>query len=171
MSQRELGLWDPVTNTHILFIRYQKAQEHTCPKLLTFFTIFTLHRQTSRSLLHCWSWTQVMECCYHIMMQTRTWSTSVERYSDIDSNLLQRNMCKSIFPSLIMTCFMCVFLCMCVCRGTAASVTLRSQRSRHTSTISTPSALKSPREGWASCLREAWTSPNVRSLGKIRIMQ
>ncbi|CAG08879.1 unnamed protein product, partial [Tetraodon nigroviridis] len=48
-------------------------------------------------------------------------------------------------------------------RGTAASGTLRSQRSLRTSTTSTPSAARSPRGGWASCPREGWTSVSVRS--------
>ena len=38
--------------------------------------------------------------------------------------------------------------------------------SRRTSTTSAPSAVRSPREGWASCPREAWTSANVRSRGE-----
>lgn len=64
--------------------------------------------------------------------------------------------------------FICVF---CLSRATAASVTLRSQMSRHTFTTSALSAVRSRREGWASCQREVWTSANVRSLGKKQIFR
>lgn len=79
-------------NDHIQRLPLTKMLK-TCVQCGLSFIIFALHRRTSRSLLHCWSWTQVTECCYHITTQTQTWSTSVERCRHSHSPIKSRWIC------------------------------------------------------------------------------
>lgn len=179
MSQRELGLWDPVTNNYIsqTVHKYRSWRNiyAVCactPQNVGFFIFFSPQTNFEEPIA---------------LLELDTSNGVLLPYYDADANMVylcgkvQRHWCVNVlynmyrsivFPVLIMA--ICIFFdifCVCVCRETAVSVILRSQRSRRTSTTSTPSAVRSPREGWASCPREAWMSANVRSQGETMTVQ
>lgn len=147
MSERQLALWNPVSQTHRLSPCVKKKIKRCCHEI--FCVIF---RKTWMSRYLCMKWTPAMECCCPSMTLTLMLSTCVERSACFFVFLTHA---KFILPAYEFRAAKLENNKTCFCsRVTAASVTLRSRTRHHLCTTSIRFPARSLREAWVICLKE-----------------